>query len=216
MGLRFGTGIGRIALTGLFAFLRGFFINKFIWIAITKTFIAIEQPFVLNSFTKLSVNWFPEEEKTLATGLNTMALLLGAVVAFVVTPIIYNVIKLVGVLLTYGVLSLVLTLAYFIFIREKPAILPNLYSIKEESTKVSRMDTVENRDFVILFALVLIGLEIFNAISTEIGILFHDPSNASAARNIGGAMIIGGIIGAIVLSSLSDNTITISEKSFLL
>ncbi|MHA1853295.1 MAG: MFS transporter [Candidatus Heimdallarchaeaceae archaeon] len=203
LGLRFGAGIG-VLLTGLFAFLRGFFITNFVWIFIAQTFIAIGQPFVLNSFTKLAVNWFPEEEKTLATGLNTMTLLLGAVIAFMLTPVLYTSLGLKGVLLTYGILSLAFAVLYLIAIREKPAIPPNLYSIKDQSIEVSKRDAIKNKDFIILFSLVLIGLGIFNAVSTEIDILFNDPNNISASGNIGGAMIIGGIIGAVILSTLSD------------
>ncbi|MHA1303161.1 MAG: MFS transporter [Candidatus Heimdallarchaeaceae archaeon] len=204
-GLRWGTGIG-VILTGVFGFLRAFFIPNYTWLFICQLGIAIGQPFVLNSFTKLATNWFPEKEKTLASGISTMAMLLGAIVAFVVTPIIYSVSNISTVLLVYGITSLLFMVLYIVLIKDKPAHPPNVYSIKaeEELEKVKTRLFFKNRDFVLLFILVFIGLGAFNAISTEIDILFNDPNNVSASGNIGGCMIFGGISGAVILSTLSD------------
>ncbi len=205
LGLRWGTGIG-VILVGIFGMLRAFFLPSYVWALICMIGIAIGQPFVLNSFTKLATNWFPEKEKALASGISTMMMLLGAIVAFILTPLIFEKTNLYVVLLIYGIASLVSMVIYIVLVKDKPEFPPNPYSIKNEddTSNAQTLKFFKNKDFNILFILVLIGLGVFNAISTEIDVLFNDPSNISASGNIGGSMIIGGIIGAIIFSGLSD------------
>jgi fucose permease len=74
-GLKWGTGIG-VILTGVFGFLRAIS-PQYSLVLIFQIGCAIGQPFLLNSFTKVSTNWFGEQEKALATSLGTMFVLLG-------------------------------------------------------------------------------------------------------------------------------------------
>ncbi|MFX1453400.1 MAG: MFS transporter, partial [Promethearchaeota archaeon] len=60
-----GAGIGAV-LQGIFGFLRVIAGPNFLLVFIFQLGIAIGQPFLLNSITKLSANWFPESERTTA------------------------------------------------------------------------------------------------------------------------------------------------------
>ncbi|RKY52047.1 MAG: MFS transporter [Candidatus Neomarinimicrobiota bacterium] len=210
-GLKWGTGIG-VILTGLFGLLRAFSPN-YTLILICQTGCAIGQPFVLNSFTKLATNWFPEKEKTLATGLGTMSVLLGAIVGMVVTPFLFDTYNIHTALLIYGIVSLIFMALYVIFVKDKPAEAPNAYWLKSKTLMVEGLkDIFKNRDFIFLFILLFFGIGAFNAISSEIDLVFDTtrvidipPSlEVQASGIIGGLLVFGGILGAVILSALSD------------
>ncbi len=207
-GLKWGTGIG-IVLTGVFGFLRAVTPNYWA-VLIFQIGCAVGQPFVLNSFTKLAVNWFPENEKTLAASLGTMSVLLGPVVAMFMPVFISD----VGLLLwIYGGISLFFMALYLIFVRDKPSSPPNAYSDKPMELGIKGTRDLFRLDFLLLFILMFIGIGIFNALTTGIDVLFNEvkvlnlPSGlpiGDAVGIIGGVMVVGGIFGAIILSTLSD------------
>ncbi len=210
-GLKWGTGIG-VILTGLFGLLRSFSPN-YTLILICQTGCAIGQPFVLNSFTKLATNWFPEKEKTLATGLGTMSILLGAIIGMVATPFLFDTYNIHTALLIYGIVSLIFMALYIIFVKDKPAEAPNAYWLKSKTLMVEGLkDIFKNRDFIFLFILLFFGIGAFNAISSEIDLVFDTtrvidipPSlEVQASGIIGGLLVFGGILGAVILSALSD------------
>ncbi|MHA1407018.1 MAG: MFS transporter [Candidatus Heimdallarchaeaceae archaeon] len=209
-GLKWGTGIG-VIITGIFGFLRAVKPTSYTWILIFQIGCAIGQPFVLNSFTKLATNWFPEKEKTLASGLGTMSLLLGVMIAMLVSPMLFG-LGMATMLYVYGGITLFFTVLYLILVKDKPPTPANAYGDKTKVFETKgTLDLFKKRDFNILFILILIGLGVFNAISTGIDLLFYDLRNVPPALThddavglIGGIMIVGGIIGAIVLSTLSD------------
>ncbi|NHI94845.1 MAG: MFS transporter [Candidatus Lokiarchaeota archaeon] len=212
-GLKWGTGVG-VIITGVFGFLRIFSVD-YTWLLIFQIGCAVGQPFILNSFTKLSANWFPEEEQALATGLGTMSLFVGLIIAMFLTPILYlsSTIPLQGiniVLIVYGIIALVTMILYLVFVKDKPESPPSPLASEEKTLMVQGMkDLFKNRDFIILFVAFLIGLGAFNAISAEIDLIFGiyrpmDVYSALTSGIMGGLMILGGIFGSVVLSALSD------------
>jgi len=66
---------------------------------------------------------------------------------------------------------------------------------------------IRQRDFILLMMIFFVGLGAFNAITTWIEQILS-PRNFSAiqAGNAGGAMIFGGILGALILPLLSDRS----------
>ncbi|MHA1270574.1 MAG: MFS transporter [Candidatus Helarchaeota archaeon] len=217
-GLKWGTGIG-VIITGVSGFLRIFSPN-FTLLIIFQIGCAIGQPFILNSFTKVAANWFPENEKALATGLGTMALFLGLIIAMFITPLIYVYFGISTVLITYGVISLISVITYLIFVKDKPEVPPDL-KVKEEKMLMfdGIKDLFKNKDFLIMFVLFFIGLGAFNAISSEIDLIFGgsrilDIYSPFTSGTVGGLMILGGIFGAVIISALSDKFKT--RKIFLL
>ena len=200
-GLKWGTGIG-VTLTGIFGFLRAFTGTNFLFLLLCQTMVAIGQPFVLNSFTKLAVNWFPEEEKVTATGLGTMALFIGIIIAMIATYPLYAINGIEFVLLVYGLLSLISMVLYLLFVKDKPSQPPNPYFREKTFQTKGIKNLFENRDFNLLIFLLFAGLGIFNALLSAIDDIFSRFSPDTGI--IGGLIILGGIFGAVILSSLSD------------
>lgn len=205
-GLKWGTGIG-VILTGVFGFLRAFAPNYW-WLLTFQIMTAIGQPFVLNSFTKLAANWFPDKERTLASGLATLALLLGVIIAFITSPFLLGdstPYKMSRMLFVFGGAALLSTILYLIFVKDKPPTPVNAYSDKSKVLQTEGMFSLfKKKDFTYLFLILFIGLGAFNAISTVLDVVFDYPEGSEIPGLIGGVMTIGGIIGAIVVSTLSD------------
>lgn len=200
-GLKWGTGIG-VILTGVFGFLRAFTGSNFILLLLCQVLVAAGQPFVLNSFTKLAVNWFPQDEKVTATGLGTMALFIGIIIAMFVTYPLYSLYGIEFVLLVYGTFSLISMLLYLLFVKDKPQKPPNEYIRDETVPSKPLKELFYNRDFNLLLILLFCGLGVFNALLSAIDDIFIQFSPDSGI--IGGLLLIGGILGAFLLSSLSD------------
>ncbi|MBN1329042.1 MAG: MFS transporter [Candidatus Heimdallarchaeota archaeon] len=206
LGLKWGTGIG-VILTGVFGFLRAVTHNY--WLVLTfQIMTAVGQPFILNSFTKLAASWFPEKEKTLATGLGTVAMFIGVIVAFLTSPFILGSgpdYRMDLLLYIYGGIALLAMVLYLIFVKDKPVSPPNAYSDKSKVLATEgTFSLFKKRDFTLLFIILFIGLGAFNAISSVLDIIFNYNEGDPQPGLIGGIMVIGGVIGALVISTLSD------------
>ncbi|MFW9903500.1 MAG: MFS transporter [Candidatus Thorarchaeota archaeon] len=209
-GLKWGTGIG-VILTGIFGFLRAFTGTNYLFLLLCQIMVAIGQPFVLNSFTKLAVNWFPEEEKATATGLGTMALFIGIIIAMTATYPLYSMNGIEFVLLVYGLLSLISMVLYLLFVKDRPSQPPNPYFREKMFQTKGIKNLFKNRDFNFLIFLFFVGLGIFNALLSAIDDIFSRFSPDTGI--IGGLIILGGIFGAVILSTLSDK---ISKRKIFL
>jgi len=215
MGVKKGAGIG-VLLIGICGFLR-IFAPNYTWLLVCMAGCAIAQPFILNAFTKIASNWFPQKEEALASGLLTMAMFVGFTTVMFATDFIlahYRNAGAIGqgleaILYIYGILALISMLLFMFLFKEKPEFPPNLFA---EERKVSMTKGLKalfhNRDFLLLLALFFIGLGAFNAILTKIDCIFKDRlldiDTALAPGIVGGLIVIGGLFGAVILSALSD------------
>ena len=200
-----GCGIGAI-LTAIFGFLRFFAGPDYFLMLIFTIGIAIGQPFVMNSITKLSSNWFPKTERTTATGLGTLSMFIGILLGVLLTPFLIIGNDLSLMLLIYGILSLVIGALFVIFAKSRP---PTPSSSEMVSEKVLMGEGLRklftNKSFLILVFLYFIGLGIFNMITTYIQVILPPLEYGDTfAGIVGGIMLLGGILGAIILSALSD------------
>ncbi|HVN72256.1 MAG TPA: MFS transporter [Desulfomonilia bacterium] len=214
-GLKWGSGIGVIFLD-LCGFLR-IFSPDYTWLFIFTIGCSIGQPFLLNSITKVASNWFPEKEEVLASGLLTMSLFVGLVIAMFAPDLIISSYRStgslkqgIGVIHTlYGIASLAGMILFFAFVSDKPKIPPNpIAAEKKVSMTIGLKSIFRNRDFLLLLGSFFIGLGAFNAIMTKIDFLFKDRAmgidSALVPGIMGGLLVVGGIFGAVILSALSD------------
>ena len=200
-----GTIVGAI-LTGGFGFLRIFSTNNYPVVLISQIGVAVAQPFILNSITKMSANWFPENERTTATGISLISVFIGTALGLFATPFIVNAVNFQAMLNTYGIISLIIGIIYTIFIRNRP---PTPPSEKIETEKVFMLEgfknLVKNINFWILAIIFFIGLGIFNTILTYIESIVQPRGfDITFAGILGGLILLGGMVGALVMSLLSD------------
>ncbi len=206
-GIRTAVGIGAV-LTGVFGLLRGILAANYSLVLLAQIGIAIGQPFILNAVTSVAARWFPVRDRATASGLGSLAMYLGIVVALALTPYLTLQSGLPGMLLAYGIVSIVAALAFFAFVRERPPTPPCPPEQEARSLVFDGLrDSLRRRDFVLLLVVFFVGLGVFNSVTTWIeDILRPRGFSIIQAGNIGGLMIAGGIIGALILPILSDRS----------
>jgi MFS family permease len=209
-GFKMSVGIGAIFLA-VFSIIRIFSAipeYNFFILLISQSGAAISQPFIFGSITKLSASWFPKNEQGIATGLGTIGLFLGMMIALAVTPIIF---------LSYGILKLLIIYAYiscaaafFFIILAKEGEKTLEKDISSAFTLHDLWSLSKLKPFLILefgFFVVVGG---FTALMTWLEQILNSLHNIGIdigidqAGTIGGLMIIGGIIGSIIIPAVSD------------
>ena len=205
-GLRVAVGIG-VVLTGIFGLLRGVAAPNFTWVLIAQIGIAVGQPFILNAVTTVVGRWFPLQERATAVGLGSLAMYLGIVTALALTPFLAIQFQMRGMLLIYGAVALVGVIVFFVFVKDRPPTPPCPPEQEERSLVLDGFkDSLRIKDFIFLMVIFFVGLGVFNAVTTWIEDIVR-PRGFSIvqAGAIGGVMIVGGIIGAVVIPLLSDH-----------
>jgi MFS family permease len=206
---KIGAGIGALIM-GIFGFLRALAGPDFVLLLIFQTGVAVAQPFILNAVTKLSANWFPETERTTATGISLLSTFIGVALGLILTPLLYELFNSLEIIIwVYGVIALASGIIFFVFAKAKPPTPPTLEIIEE---KVFMFDGLKrlftNKYFYILIFIYFVGLGVFNTITTYIeGIMIPKVGTVEApvlAGIVGLLLLIGGILGTIIFSVLSD------------
>ncbi len=205
-GIRVAVGIG-VTLTGIFGLLRGLFASSYTIVLIAQIGIAIGQPFILNAVTTVAARWFPVRERATAAGLGSLAMYLGILVALVLTPYLTIQSQIPGMLLIYGIVSMIAVVVFFALIKERPPTAPCRPDQEERSLVFDGLkESLRIKDFVLLLIVFFVGLGVFNAVTTWIEDIVRPRGfSITQAGNIGGLMIVGGIIGAVVIPLLSDH-----------
>ena len=209
-GIRTGLAIGAVMLA-VFSLMKAAFANNFTGVIIAQTGLALAQPFILNGVTAVTARWFPLYQRGMAAGLLALAQYLGIIAAMLVTPM------LVGsdpslpeygtgfakMLWIYGIISAVAALCSLLLIRNRESHDSAEKDVRYTFSKGLK-HILSNRDMRITMFLFLIGLGIFNAISSMTDSIAERAGVEDSDGLIGGVMLIGGIIGAVIIPTLSD------------
>lgn len=207
-GLKKGLMIGAI-LTGVFGALKAWGADNLLIVTIAQTGLAMAQPFILNAVTKVGAKWFPVNERATVAGLGSLAQYIGIIVALAVTPLLmpqlndgtYDVTKMLWI---YGIISVAGAVLVLVFMREEPPTPPTSVEFTKRTSPLTGIkDIFRNRDMQLLLLLFFIGLGIFNAVSTCIDQICENLTMDETGI-VGGVMLIGGVLGALILPTLSD------------
>jgi sugar phosphate permease len=204
-GIRVGVGIGA-ALTGVFGLMRGFVAESYALVLVAQIGIAIGQPFINNAVTKVAARWFPLQERATASGLGSLAMYVGMAVGLVLTPFLADQFDIPGMLIAYGIVAVVGAVVFFVVVKERPPT-PPCPPDKEERSLVfdGLKQTLRKREFALLMIVFFVGLGMFNAVTTWIeDVVGPRGFSSNQAGLTGGLMIVGGIVGALVVPTLSD------------
>ncbi len=205
-GLKKAVGLG-VLFTSLFGVLRGYAGPRYGWVMVAQVGIAIGQPLILNALTTLAARWFPLRERATAAGLGTLAIYLGIMLGLWATPYLTAKEGLQGMLQIYGLLGLVAGFIFFLLMKEKPPTPPCPPEQEERALVLDGLKQVlTKRSFLLLMAVFFVGLGLFNGVTTWIeDILRPRGFSSTQAGTSGGLMILGGVVGAVVLPTLSDH-----------
>jgi MFS family permease len=211
-GFKAAVSIGAV-LSAVFALTRGIFASNFTLVLVSQTGIAVGQPFVIGAITKVAARWFPTRERATASGLGTLALYLGPLAAMLLSPYLFLHVGMERMLILYGAAMTAATVVFLVAAREKPPTPPG----PDERTLMfdGLKAMLRRRDFLILLAMFFVGLGMFNGVATWIEDIVRPRGfTISQAGLLGGLMLVGGIVGAVVIPIFSDRTRR--RKPFLL
>jgi MFS family permease len=206
-GIRVGVGTGA-ALTGVFGLLRGLTAHDYALVLVCQIGIAVGQPFILNAVTTVAARWFPPRERATASGLGSLSIYLGILLGLALTPSLTSRHHIGGMLLIYGAAALGATALFFGLVRERPPTPPCPPGMEARSLALDGFRHIfRHRGFLLLLAIFFVGLGAFNAVTTWIEeIVGPRGFTSEQAGLIGAAMIGGGVLGAVVLPTLSDRS----------
>jgi predicted MFS family arabinose efflux permease len=197
-GYRFTVGVGAVA-TAAFSALR--IIDGGFWLLMAaQVGIAAAQPFVINGISKLVADWFDESLGATANGIGTLGMFLGMAVGMAATPSMAESWGLGWTMAAFFAIAAVAAGAFVAFVRENPT--PATVATTEER---GFGPLLKNRQLVLCFGVGALGLGSFNGLTTWLEeILAPQGISAVTAGIVGGVMILGGLVGAVVIPLLSD------------
>jgi len=164
--------------------------------------IAIGQPYVMNGISKLVSDWFDEDETALATGLGTVGMFVGCALGMALTPALVAV-NYTFAMIIFALIAIALALVFARYAQENPE-RPN--PTPEQTGWREIRSLLDNPFQVRVFILSFLGLG-FNGLTTWLEqILAPNGISADDAGLIGGMFIVGGIIGATLIPTLSDRS----------
>jgi len=204
-GLRAAVSIGAV-LMGLCGIGRGLAGTDYTLALACTIGLAAAQPFLLNAWTKLPAQWFGETERATAVGLITLANLVGTGLGMVLTPALVQTMSIDRIQLAYGLITAGSAVLFLVFAREKPATPP---CSEDQAVRALMLDGLKSalriKPFWIYLFISFVGLGVFNGLSTWVEAIIRPRGfTAVDAGNLGAAMLVGGVIGAVVLPAISD------------
>jgi MFS family permease len=108
-----------------------------------------------------------------------------------------------SMLITYGIISGIAATVFLILVKERP---PTPVGHEERSLVYEGLKSMlQRKNYLLLLVIFFFGLGIFNAVATWIEEIVRPRGfNVTQAGMAGGLMIFGGLLGAALLSWLSD------------
>jgi len=204
-GFRTAVGFG-VVMMGVFGVLRGLSGTNYALVLASTIGIAVAQPFLLDSWTKVPANWFPAGERATAVGLITLASMLGVAVGMAVSPILAGIMSISSMQLVYGATAAVSAVAFLLIARERPATPPGP---AEAEVRALMLDGLKHaltvKPFLAILGVAFVIMGVFNGVTTWVGdIILPRGFGATDAGILGALMLVAGVVGAVVLSALSD------------
>jgi MFS family permease len=204
-GFRAAVGFG-VVMMGVFGVLRGLAGNSYALVLICTIGIAVAQPFLLNSWTKVPANWFAPGERATAVGLITLASMLGVGAGLALSPVFIGFMSIGAMQLVYGAVAAVSAVAFLALARERPATSPGPAG---EEARALMLDGLKHaltvKPFLVILAVAFVIMGVFNGVTSWIGdIVLPRGFGADDAGLLGLVMLVAGVIGAVVLSAMSD------------
>lgn len=208
-GFKKAVGFG-VVLTGICAVLRGVFGDSYALVLATTVGFSIAQPFLLNSPGLVAGKWFPERERATANSVGLLCSYFGMCVGLLLTPVLLEAgMDIKQMLLTYGVVGIVSTALFLIFVKEQP---PTPPCPEDEAGRSDFKEGIKfalkKKNFILALLMFFCVFGVFNTFFTMIEPILRNLSNEGVdATQVGiiGVIILGiGIIGSLIISLISD------------
>jgi MFS family permease len=205
LGYRKAVSIG-VVIMGVFGLLRAFFASNFSMVMAATVGIGLAQPFLLNAVSTVAGRWFPIHERATASGLALVASFIGIAIGQLVSPILTLAYGIPTMLMVFGGLAAASACLFLIFTRDAPPTPPCPPDQVERALVLDGLRSMlKMEDIWLLLYAFLIGMGIFNGVSTWIAAITSPKGfSPTQAGDLGAMLLIGGIVGAIIIPALSD------------
>jgi MFS family permease len=204
-GFRLAVSIGALMM-GVFGVARGLTGANYTLVLVCTIGIAIAQPFLLNSWTKVPANWFSPDERATAVGLVTLSSLIGTALGMVVTPILTEQMTIPAVQLIYGGVAAFAAVLFVILSRENPPTPPCPPGMEVRALMLDGLKhALKVKPFLLFLVVTLIAMGIYNGVTTWVeNIVRPRGFTPTDAGTFGALMLVGGLVGAVIIPSFSD------------
>ncbi len=204
-GFKRSVSIGAL-LMAVFGIARGLAGADYRLAMICSIGLAAAQPFLLNAWTKMPANWFAINERATAVGLVTIANLVGTGIGLAVTPLLFESITIPSIQLIYGGIAAFSSLLFILLAHDKPPTPPCPPELAARALMVDGLKhALRIRPFWYYLIISFIGLGIFNGVTTWVETIIRPRGFTPAdAGLLGALMLVGGLLGALIIPSLSD------------
>lgn len=206
LGYRKAVNIG-VVLMAVFGLLRGFSGASYPLVMITTLGLAVAQPFMMNAISTVAARWFPIQERATASGLALVASFIGIAIGQVTSPMLITSYNIPTMLLVFGASAALTSVLFLVLARDAP---PTPPCPPDQAGRALVFDGLKSmlamKDIWLLLVLFLVGLGIFNGVTTWIEEIVRPKGfSIQQAGNLGGFLLLGGIFGAIIIPALSDH-----------
>ena len=204
-GFRVAVGFG-VILMGVFGITRGLAGSNYALALASTIGIAIGQPFLLDSWTKVPANWFPAGERATAVGLITLASMLGVAAGMGLSGFLVGVMSIGTMQLVFGLLAAVSAVAFLLLARERPATPPDPTGVEVRALMLDGLrHALTVKPFLIMLGVAFVIMGVFNGVTSWVGdIILPRGFGSSDAAILGAVMLVVGVVGAVVLGAISD------------
>eukprot|EP00005_Dracoamoeba_jomungandri_P003517 CAMPEP_0174258512 /NCGR_PEP_ID=MMETSP0439-20130205/7488_1 /TAXON_ID=0 /ORGANISM="Stereomyxa ramosa, Strain Chinc5" /LENGTH=437 /DNA_ID=CAMNT_0015342045 /DNA_START=49 /DNA_END=1362 /DNA_ORIENTATION=- len=212
IGLRFGL------LTGAFFTFIGAWVRvcgewSFYPIYVGQILAAIGQPFILNAPPSLALSWFPENQRTVATTIASVANPVGVGIGFLLPPAFVTWPNDIPFMLfIQACIVSALVVPFVLFFRSEPKTPPSAgasrdYNAETDAFWPSLKLIASNWNFYFLFLVTGFGLGSFNTLATVINELIEPYGYSNTESGVLGALVIVlGLVGSAILGVFVDFT----------
>ena len=163
------------------------------WALAGQFVVAVGQPLVLNSITKVAARYFPPEERTTAISIGSVSLYVGILAAALSGGPLFDAGGLRLVLSVQAAMA-VIAAAWVVLAVATPAAFPG-----DASVAVSLGWLRRDRFMWVLGGLLFVGMGVFNAVATWLDSILGHFGRGGAAGYLIAIMTVAGILGAAVL-----------------
>ncbi|HVO37451.1 MAG TPA: MFS transporter [Spirochaetia bacterium] len=204
-GFKKAVGFGAI-LMAVFGLVRAAFPLSYTAALIGSIGISVGQPFLLNAFTKLAAEWFPQKQRATITGLIFLSLFLGIGLGESLSPAMVSAFGFGGMQLVVGIASAASTVLFLAFARAKPPTPPGPAGEQVRALIFDGMKQIlRNRNVYLLSLALLLGSGIVNGVFTLIDGLDQEKGlGVDQGVLLTALLLLGGIVGSVVVPAVSD------------
>ncbi len=201
-GFSFAVGLSGVVM-GVAALVKGIFALNYTVVLICQVAMAIVQPLMVNSGTKLAARWFQINERATIVGVGSLGPFIGQAFGLMATPFLVLSLGFSSTFLWYGIVAAISAVLFIIFSRETP---PTPAGYEERIPLTAGLKLVlKSVDFYLLAFAFFIVFAIWQGVPTWIeGITKVRGLTSTEAGTAGGVLMIAGVVGALLIPSLSD------------